>query len=90
MSSPDQAKDSAAPVAAVILPKIHELRRLVDAARWGLLDVIIWANEIEDDILKGSNPTRRAALDDFDFSDLTANRVDSEAREYQPDDQPDW
>ena len=90
MTSPKRTRDSAASMAAVILPKLQELRRLADAARWGLLDVIIWANEIEDDILKGSQSAVRAALDDLDIAGLTANRLDSEAREYQPDDERDW
>ena len=90
MTSPKRTRDSAASMAAVILPKLQELRRLADAARWGLLDVIIWANEIEDDILKGSQSAVRAALDDLDIAGLTANRLDSEAREYRPDDERDW
>lgn len=90
MSSPNHTKDSAASVAAVILPKLQELRRLADAARWGLLDVIVWADEIEDDLTGRSKRALHAALDDLDCTGLMANRLDSEAREYQPDEQPDW
>ena len=89
MSSPDRTRDSAAELAAVILPKLQELRRLADVARWGLLDVIIWANEIEDDLTRGTKSTPRVAPVDLDVIGLTANRLDSEAREYQPDSDPD-
>lgn len=33
------------------LAKLREVRRIADAARWGLLDVIIWLNEIEEEQL---------------------------------------
>lgn len=90
MSSPNRTKDSAAAAVAVILPKLQELRRLADAARWGLLDVIVWADEIEDDLTGSSKRALHAALDDLDCTGLTANRLDSEAREYQPDDDRGW
>lgn len=80
---------SAVSVAAVILPKVREVRRIAEHERSSLLDVIIWANEIEDDLMRDGKRTLRAALDDCDFNGLKANRLDSETREYQPD-APDW
>lgn len=90
MTSVDGTRDSAAPAAAVILSKIQEARRIADKARWGLLDVIVWLDEVEDDIVRSSKNALRASADDMDFTGLTANRNDSEAREYQPDDSRDW
>lgn len=69
---------------------VEEARRLTDAARWMLFDVMIRLNEIEDDIARSGKASLRAALDDLDITGLTANRLDDEAREYQPDDDPGW
>ena len=73
-----------------ILSRIHEARRLSDTARWALLDVTIRLNEIEDAIVRSSKAALRAALDDLDLTGLGANRLDSAAREYRPDSEPDW
>lgn len=32
-----------------LLAKVREAKRLADAARWQLLDVVVWLNEVEDD-----------------------------------------
>lgn len=92
MTSADRTRDSAASVAAVILPKLRELRRLADAARWSLLDVVIWANEIEDDILKSNQTAAHTALDDLNPAE-PANHEDYEPGTpsgYQPHDERDW
>lgn len=88
MSSPNDSTDSATSLAAAILPKLRETRRIVEGNRSSLLDVIVWLNEIEDDILKDGKAALHTALDDL--SSLTANRLDSEAREYQPEDDRRW
>jgi len=31
-----------------LLAKVREAKRLADAARWKLLDVVVWLNEVED------------------------------------------
>jgi hypothetical protein len=94
VTSPKGTKDSAASVAAVILPKLRELRRLADTVRWGLLDVIIWANEIEDDILKSNQAAAHTALDDLNLlPNEPANHEDYEPGTpygFQPHDERDW
>ena len=93
MNSSDRQQAGAASanlLPAVILPKIQEARRIADAARWSMLDVVIWLTEVEDDIVRGSKAALHATLDDLDLTGPAANRVDTEAREYQPDDDRDW
>lgn len=70
--------------------RVREARRLSEAARWTLLDLTVRLNEIEDSIVKRNKAALRAALDELDLTGLNANRLDSEAREYQPDTDPDW
>lgn len=79
-----------ATVPSIILPKVREARRIVEAARWGLLDVLIWLDEIQDDMTRGQQAKLRAAMDDLDVLGLTANRPDTNAREYQPDEDWSW
>jgi hypothetical protein len=55
-----------------------------------LLDVSIWLNEIEDDIVRSRKAALRAALDDLELTGPAANRLDSAAREYQPGDDRGW
>lgn len=83
---------SATALSAVVLPKIQEARRIADAARWGLLDVIVWLDEVEDDIRKNCGVALRAALDDLDlFPAEPENHEDYEPGTpygYRPDDEP--
>lgn len=49
-----------------ILAKLQEVRRIVDAARWGLLDVVVCLNEIEADhqaVQQDSAEVRSGLLD---------------------------
>jgi len=74
----------------VVLSRVREARRLSEATRWTLLDLTVRLGEIEDSIVLGNKAALRAALDELDLTGLAANRLDSEAREYQPDIDRDW
>lgn len=73
-----------------ILSRVREARRLSEATRWTLLDLAVRLDEIEDSIVMSNKAALRTALDELDLTGLVANRLDSEAREYQPDIDRDW
>ena len=92
MSSTDRhRRDAGSAMRAVILPKIREARRIADEARRSLLDAVVWLDEVENDLARVNQNAAYATLEDFDLFGPDANRLDSEAREYQPDDDiRDW
>jgi hypothetical protein len=91
MSSADRRRsDASSAVRTVILPKIREARRIADEARRNLLDVVVWLDEVENDVMRGNQNAIYVTLNDLDLFGPDANRLDSVAREYQPDDTWDW
>ena len=67
-----------------VMPKLHGLREQIDAIRWSVLDVLVALDEIERAHRTAAKAQLRAVCNSINVLGLDANKVNSDAEEYQP------